>query len=481
MPDRDAHQLDDARRAWERYSRREFLSRSGIGLGSLALSSLLSEEARAQDTTVGPHHTPRAKSVIFLFMAGGPSQLDLFEDKPKLRELDGDPIPASLIQGKRFAFIDPRKQTVQLMGSPRTFAHHGECGMTFSSLLPHTAGIADKICMLRGMQTDIINHGPAKLLANTGSRLFGRPSMGSWILYGLGSETRDLPGFVVLLSGERGPNGGSTLWDSGFLSSRYQGVALRQGPEPIVDLRSPPGFDGERQRDFFETVRRLNEGRPTATEDDELRTRVEAYEMAARMQTSGPELTDLSREPQSVLDLYGVTPGEPSFATNCLLARRLVERGVRFVQLYHPDWDHHGRFLNLGRPLERICREVDQGSAALVTDLEQRGLLDDTLVVWGGEFGRTPMREPNVHEGRDHHIDAYNMWLAGGGVKRGHVHGATDEFGFDVVEGRVHVHDLHATILHLLGLDHLRLTFKFQGRDYRLTDVAGEIVHDILA
>ena len=467
------------RDALERVSRREWLSRTGLGLGSVALSSLLGETASAQDGSPGPHHRPRAKNVIFLFMAGGPSQLDMFDDKPKLRELDGKQVPSSLLEGKRFAFL---KGNPELLGSPRSFARHGESGMQFSELLPHTATIADDICLLRGMTTDIINHGPAKMFVNTGSRLFGRPSMGSWVMYGIGSESRNLPGFVVLLSGSRGPNGGSTLWSSGFLSSRYQGVALRPGPEPILDMRSPPGFDDERQRAFFDTVREINLDRADALEDDELRTRIESYEMASRMQTSAPELTDLSREPQSVLDLYGVEPGKASFATNCLIARRLVERGVRFVQLYHPDWDHHGRpLLNLGEPLENICRDVDQGSAALVKDLKQRGLLDDTLVIWGGEFGRTPMRQPGLAVGRDHHIDAYTMWLAGGGVKAGYAHGVTDELGYNVLEGKVHVHDLHATVLHLLGLDHLRLTVKFQGRDYRLTDVAGEVVHDILA
>lgn len=461
-------------------SRRSMLSKGGAGLGLVALDSVFGQEARL--ALPAPHHAPRAKSMIQLFMCGGPSQLEMFEHKPKLQELDGKPVPASLLKGRRFAFLDNAKVPIRMLGTRQKFERHGQSGMSFSDLVPHMGGIADEICVLRGVVTEVINHGPAKVFFNTGSRLPGRPSMGSWLLHGLGSQCPDLPGYVVLLSGPRGPNGGSTLWTSGFLSSRFQGVPLRHGSNPILDLKSPPGFDHERQKAFFEAVHALNMGRPEALEDDELRTRVAAYSMAQEMQRSAPELTDISDEPQSILDLYGVTPGEPSFALNCLLARRMIERGVRFVQLYHPDWDHHGLApLSLGEPLAKVCKQVDRSSAALVIDLKQRGLLDETLVMWGGEFGRTPMLQDGPGLGRDHHIDAATMWLAGGGVKAGFEHGQTDELGFSVESGRVHLHDLHATILHLMGLDHLKLTTRFQGRDFRLTDVAGEVVHDILA
>jgi len=463
------------------WTRRQLFSGLGAGLGAIALESLLRADARPalNAGVVGTHHAPRAKHVVFLFMGGGPSQFELFEPKPKLVELDGEPVPPSLTAGKRFAFID---NDASLMGSSRAFRRYGESGMAFSELVPHMGGVADHLCRIRTMRTDIINHGPAKLFLNTGTQLLGRPSMGAWVTYALGSEADDLPGFVVLSSGARGPNGGKNLWSSGFLPTRYQGVALRAGGTPVLDLRNPPGVDAARQRRFFDAVGDLNRLAHERVGDDEIRTRIAAYEMAARMQVSAPELTDLSAEPKSVLDLYGVEPGRPSFAANCLLARRMVERGVRFVQLYHTDWDHHGTSsLNLGRPLESIAHEVDRPSAALVRDLAARGLLDETLVVWGGEFGRTPMRQSQVAVGRDHHVDAYTMWLAGGGVKPGYEHGVTDELGFSAVEGSVHVHDLHATLLHLLGLDHLRLTYRSQGRDFRLTDVAGEVVHELLA
>jgi hypothetical protein len=462
------------------FDRRQLLSGMGAGLGAMALQSLIHGESKRQfGGGVGPHHTPKAKNVIFLFMGGGPSQFELFEPKPKLTAMNGQPVPPSLTEGKRFAFIN---NDAKLMGNTRKFAKYGECGMDFSELVPHMSGIADDICMIRSMQTDIINHGPAKMFVNSGTQLLGRPSMGAWMNYGLGSESQNLPGFVVLSSGMRGPNGGKNLWSSGFLPSRFQGVALRAGGEPVLDLRNPPGIDSARQGRFFDAVGRLNRLAHQKVQDEEIETRIAAYEMAARMQASAPELTDLKAEPKSVLDLYGVEPGESSFAANCLLARRMVERGVRFIQLYHTDWDHHGTSsLNLGRPLENIARDVDRGSAALVTDLKQRGLLDDTLVIWGGEFGRTPMKQSQVSVGRDHHIDAYSMWLAGGGTKAGYTHGVTDELGYNVLDGGVHVHDLQATILHLMGLDHLRLTYRSQGRNFRLTDVAGEVKYDLLA
>ena len=468
---------EPAERAAHRLLRRRFLKDCGLGLGSIALGSLLAEEGHAQEARL-PHYRPRAKNVIFLCMGGGPSQLDLFEEKPLLKRLDGQPAPRSLVEGKRFAFIDG---SAKLMASPRTFHRAGDGGASFSELVPHMASIVDDMCLVRGMRTDIINHGPAKLFLFTGSPRFGRPAMGSWVSYGLGSETRDLPGFCVLVSGPRGPNGGSILWSSAFLPRRHQGVAFNAGPQPVWNLNNPGGIDAERQEDFFDAVRALNEQAHERDPHTSIQARIDAYEMAHRMQSSAPELTNFHGESESTLAMYGIEGDEPSFARNCLLARRMVERGVRFVQLYHTDWDHHGRpTLNLGEPLERISREVDRPSAALVRDLKSRGLLDETLVIWGGEFGRTPMRQDGVQSGRDHHIDAYTMWMAGGGVKAGSVYGVTDEIGYEVVDQAVHVHDFQATVLHLLGLDHERLTYHFNGRDYRLTDIYGEVVHGLI-
>ncbi|MCL6504185.1 MAG: DUF1501 domain-containing protein, partial [Pirellulales bacterium] len=426
-----------------------------------------------------PHFAPRAKRVIFLFMAGGPSQLELFDHKPKLRELDGQVVPPEYVKNKRFAFI---KQDAKLLASRRKFARHGQSGAEISELLPHIASVADELAIVRSMVTEVFNHGPAKLFVNCGTPRFGAPSMGSWITYGIGSEAEDLPGFVVLQSGPRGPRGGAGLWSSGFLPTTFQGVPFLSGPEPILNLASPAGISPQQQADFVSTVRELNTQRLAAVGDAEIATRIAAYEMAYRMQSSAPALMDLSGETAQTLAAYGAEPGKVSYANNCLLARRLVERGVRFVQLYHTDWDHHGNNdTHLGQPLEDRCREVDQPTAALIRDLKQRGLLNETLVIWGGEFGRTPMGEPRDFLGRDHHIDGYTMFLAGGGIKAGITLGATDELGFYAVEDRVHVHDLQATILHLLGLDHLRLTFRFQGRDFRLTDVGGTVVHKLLA
>lgn len=474
-------------------TRRHFFGDCAVGVGSLALNLLLQQDGLAAPggfRTVkidpadplaprAPHFAPRAKRVIFLFMAGGPSQLELFDDKPKLRELHGQVPPPSLLAGKRFAFL---KGTEKLLGGERKFEQVGRCGMSLSELLPWHKKIVDEVCWLKGMTTDVFNHGPAKLFMNTGFQAPGRPSMGAWTTYGLGSESRDLPGFVVLQSGPRGPRGGASLWSSGFLPTSYQGVPLRSKGDPILNLRSPEGITRDAERDFYDTVGQLNRARLEAVGDPEIMTRVNAYEMAYRMQTSAPELMDLKQESADTLALYGVEAGKPSFANNCLLARRLVERGVRFVQLYHTDWDHHGdKANNLSGALEARCREVDQASAALVLDLKQRGLLDDTLVIWGGEFGRTPMGEERETVGRDHHVDAFTMWLAGGGVKAGYVHGSTDELGFGVVDGKVHTHDLQATIMHLLGFDHERLTYRFQGRDFRLTDVHGQVVKEILA
>ncbi|MGE0760886.1 MAG: DUF1501 domain-containing protein, partial [Pirellulaceae bacterium] len=455
-------------------TRRHFLADCRIGLGAMALGTLWGAEGlleAAADPSPNPfvprapHFRPRAKSVIFLFMAGGPSQLELFDPKPRLQQLDGQVIPASYVEKKRFAFI---KQDAKLLGTRRKFGAYGESGQVMSELLPHLATVADELAVIRSMKTDVFNHGPAKFYMNTGHERFGRPSMGAWVTYGIGSEADDLPGFIVLQSGPRGPRGGAPNWGSGFLPTTFQGVPFRTQGSPILDLASPPGIGAVRQQEFVGAVNDLNRLRLAATGDREVATRIAAYEMAFRMQTSAPELMKFSDETDETLQLYGATPDRPSFANNCLLARRLVQRGVRFVQLYHTDWDHHGnKGTELGESLDKICGEVDQPMAALVRDLKRRGMLDDTLVVWGGEFGRTPQGEPRDMPGRDHHVEAFTMWLAGGGIRPGLSLGRTDELGYYSVEDPVHVHDLQATILHLLGLDHLRLTFRFQGRDFR--------------
>jgi hypothetical protein len=472
------------------FTRRQFFSRCALGLGSIALASLLNERRAlgAAPTQLPnpmaprpPHLAPRAKNIIYLFMAGGPSQLELFDYKPRLVELNGQPIPQSFIEGKRFAFMGTSHGT-KLLGTRRAFQQHGQAGTWVSEMFPHTATIVDDITLVKSCATNLFNHAPAKLFMNTGSGQFGRPSMGAWVTYGLGSECQDLPGFVVLQSGPRGPRGGAVNWGSGFLPTSYQGVPLRGQGDPILDIASPAGVTAQRQRDTLDAIRDLNLSRLVETGDPEISTRISAYEMACRMQTSAPELINLSAESEATLKLYGVDKDKPSFARNCLLARRLIERGVRFVQLYHTNWDSHGGpGENLQADFEKVCREVDQGQAALVKDLKARGLLKDTLVVWGGEFGRTPMGENRDTTGRNHHIDAFTMWLAGGGVKAGAVIGETDELGFNPVADRVHVHDMHATILHLLGLEHTKLTFRFQGRDFRLTDVHGELVKKLLA
>lgn len=460
-------------------TRRHFFRDCQVGLGSLALMSLLSNDTRADGGILKqPHHKAKAKSVIFMFMAGGPSQLDLFTPKPMLNELAGKPIPKSFIEGKRFAFL---KGTPNVLGTPHQFQKGGKCGMDISDLLPHHRGIADDVTWIRSMKTDVFNHGPAKCFINTGSPQFGRPSMGSWVTYGIGSENQSLPGFIVLQSGPRGPRAGASLWSSGFLPTTHQGVPFLKGPAPILDLKTPKGIEAKQQEEFFGAVKSLNNLRFDAVQDPEIQTRVNAYETAYRMQTAAPELMDLSKENKETMDLYGAEAGKPSFANNCLLARRLVQRGVRFIQLYHTNWDHHGGPTeNLEKHLPEVCKEVDQASAALVKDLKRLGMLEDTLVIWGGEFGRTPMGEKRESVGRDHHIDAYTMWLAGGGTKPGLIYGNTDEIGYDVTENPVHVHDLQATILHLLGIDHLKLTYRFQGRDFRLTDVHGKVVGDML-
>jgi hypothetical protein len=459
-----------------------------MGLGGIALASLMNERLLGAPAALPnpmapkqPHFAPKAKNIIYLFMAGGPSQLELFDYKPKLLELNGKPIPQSFIEGKRFAFMGSSHGT-NLLGTRRAFKQHGQNGMWVSELFPHTATVVDDVSFVMSCAADLFNHAPAKLFMNTGSGQFGRPSMGAWVTYGIGSESNDLPGFVVLQSGPRGPRGGAVNWASGFLPTAYQGVPLRGQGDPILNIASPKGVTPERQRRTIDAIRDLNLQRLVETGDQEIATRISAYEMAYRMQSSAPELIDLSGESEETVKLYGIEKDKPSFARNCLLARRLVERGVRFVQLYHTNWDSHGGpGENLQSDFEKVCRDVDQGQAALVKDLKARGLLKDTLVIWGGEFGRTPMGENRDTTGRNHHIDAFTMWLAGGGVKAGSIVGKTDELGFNPVEDRVHVHDMHATILHLLGLDHKKLTFRFQGRDFRLTDVHGNVVTDLLS
>jgi hypothetical protein len=408
-------------------------------------------------------------------MAGAPSQPELFDYKPQLAKFDGTMPPASLIEGYRAAFINPSSK---LLGPKFKFARHGRCGAELSELLPHLAGVVDDIAIVKSMVTDAFNHAPGQIMMNTGSQQFGRPSFGSWVTYGLGSETRDLPAFVVLNSGKKGPSGGNSNFGSGFLPTVYQGVPFRGSGEPVLYLSNPRGIDAEVQRDSLDAIKRLNQRRLDVVGDPEISTRINSFEMAYRMQSSAPELMDVSREPRSVLAMYGAEPGKASFANNCLLARRLLERGVRFVQLFHESWDQHG---NLKKDLKKNCEDTDRASAALVKDLKQRGLLDETIVLWGGEFGRTPMVQGGGDDGRDHHPNAFTMWLAGGGIKSGLTLGRTDDLGFNVAEGKVHVHDLHATLLHLLGFEHTRLTYRFQGRDFRLTDVHGNIVHKLLA
>ena len=480
----------------QQQTRRHFFNQCGVGVGSMALASLISgsseaasPEAASPETPRNPlapkptHFPARAKRVIYMFMAGGPSQLDMFEHKPMLNQLNGQPIPNSYLEGKRFAFMDSSHR-INLLGTRRTFQKYGECGAWVSDLLPHTARIVDELTFIRTCKTDLFNHAPAKLFMNTGTGQFGRPSLGSWLTYGLGSECEDLPGFVVLQSGPRGPRGGSILWGSGMLPSTYQGVPLRNQGEPILNLTTPESVSDSQQLRVLDAVRQLNAKRLAETGDEEIATRINAYEMAYRMQTSAPELMDTSDESKETLDLYGIKdPKEASFARNCLLARRLIERGVRFVQLYHTNWDHHGGPTeNLEEHLPSISREIDQSGAALVLDLQRRGLLDDTIVVWGGEFGRTPMGEVRESTGRNHHIDAFTMWFAGGGFKRGFSFGETDEFGFGPIDHSVHVRDIHATLLHQLGLHHERLSIRSQGLDFRLTGVQpAKVVQEVLS
>jgi hypothetical protein len=461
-------------------SRREVLARGTSGLGSLALATLLAEDARGDG---GPHFAPRAKRVVWLHMAGAPSQIDLFDPKPKLVALDGTPCPEELFRKERFAFIEG---VPKLLGSPYRFTRSGPAGAEFSELLPHLAGVADELCVVRSLSTTQFNHAPAQIFMSSGHERIGRPSMGSWLAYGLGTENRDLPAFVVLTSGRYGPDGGNALWSSGFLPTVHQGVQLRSEGDPVLHLSDPPGMDGASRRRSLDALRALNAQRAAALGDPEIATRIAQYELAFRMQASVPELADIASEPAEVHALYGTEPGKRSFANNCLLARRLLERGVRFVQLYHWGWDSHGTSPSddIVTSLPERCRETDRASAALITDLARRGLLEDTLVFWGGEFGRTPMneeRDGSKYLGRDHHPHCFTALLAGGGIRRGALVGATDELGYHVTEDPLSVHDLHATMLHLLGLDHTRLTYFHQGRDFRLTDVEGVVAEKLLA
>ena len=482
--------------------RRYFLGECGVGLGKIALAGLLGESLRAStstglaaatadaeraaralaraaaSTTKQPHFAPRAKAVIHLFMAGAPSQLELFDPKPQLSKLEGKPLPKSVIGDQRYAFIQP---DAAVLGPRFAFAKHGESGAVLSDALPYLARVVDKLCIVKSCHTDQFNHAPAQLLFNTGFAQPGRPCMGSWALYGLGAETRDLPAFVVMSTGS-GLSAGTSLWSSGFLPSEFAGVRLRNGRDPILNVSTPAGFGASVQRDTFALIDGLNRERLETIGDPEIAARIASFELASRLQVSAPELMDLRSENAATLELYGCDPARPSFARACLLARRMVERGVRFINIYHEGWDAH---TDVRGNVKRNCRITDQGAAALVADLEQRGLLEDTLVIWGGEFGRTPMVETNPalgrRLGRDHHPQAFTMWMAGSGVRAGTTYGATDDFGFHIVENPVHVYDLQATILHLLGFDHERLTFHHAGRDYRLTDVHGHVVHDLLA
>jgi uncharacterized protein (DUF1501 family) len=457
------------------------LADCGVGIGKIAAASLLARSAAARDRATepkAPHFAPRAKAVIHLFMGGAPSQLDLFDHKPLLAEYEGKPLPPSVIGDQRYAFI---QQDAAVLGPRFPFARHGQSGAELGSPWRHLAEVADELCIVKSMHTDQFNHAPAQLLLNSGFSQPGRPSMGAWSVYGLGADTEDLPAFVAMITGS-GISAGSSLWSSGFLPKSCTGVRLRNGKDPILNLNTPARFAGATQADTFALLAELDRGRAEALADPTISARLQALEMAAKLQTSAPELLDLRREGQATLDLYGCDPDKPSFARACLLARRLVERGVRFVNLFHEGWDAHTDVLG---STERNCRATDQACAALIRDLKRRGMLDDTLVVWGGEFGRTPMVETNPalgrSQGRDHHPQAFTTWMAGAGVRAGYTHGETDDFGFHIVRDPVHVHDLQATILHLLGLDHERLTFRHAGRDFRLTDVHGRVVRELLS
>lgn len=462
-------------------NRRTFLRRASTGVGSIALGTLLGQSlgirpAQANDYINHVRIKPKIKRVIHLCMAGGPSHLETFDYKAKLAELDGKPMPKSVTEGQQIAQLQGQRDQLKIMGPQHGFSKVGKSGQQIGDILPNIQTIADEICIIRSMHTDQINHDPAHSLINTGSSIPGRPSMGSWLLYGLGSETDNLPGYIVLTSvgGGQSQPIASRQWHSGFLPSKFQGVEFRSKGEPVLYVKNPAGVDHARQKDLVSAVEKLNRIGLQRDYDPEIETRIAQYELAFKMQTSVPELADISDEPQSILDLYGTKGADGSFASNCLLARRLAERGVRFIQLYHRGWDHHG---GIKKGIKVTSKLVDQASAALVKDLKQRGMLDDTLIIWGGEFGRTPMAQGN---GRDHHIKGFSCWMAGGGIKPGMTYGATDELGYAAVENPIHINDMHATLLHLFGIDHTRLTYRYRGRDFRLTDVAGHVVNDIL-
>jgi hypothetical protein len=462
-------------------TRRQFFQNTGFAIGSMALAELFDCAASASEGAVHqqvPLLPAKAKSIIYLFMAGGPSTLDLFDNKPRLNELHGQVCPDSLLRGEKLVFI---KGVPRLLGSPHTFGRFGQSGAEMSSLLPHLSTVADEIAIVRSMHTTQFNHAPAQIFMNTGNQIIGRPSMGAWLSYGIGTANKDLPAFVVLVSGQSNPEGGKSCWGNGYLPTLFQGVELRNTGDPVLHLSNPPGVSPEVRRMTLDFVEALNQRRLATVNDPEIASRIASYEMAYKMQTSVPNLIDVRSEPESIHKLYGTTTGKASFANNCLLARRLVERGVRFVNIVHASWDHHS---NLDVELKQNCLMADQPIAALLKDLKQRGLLDSTLVVWASEFGRTPLGEnrPGFASvtGRDHHPFAFSLWCAGGGIKGGQVVGKTDDIGWGVVEDPVHIHDLQATLLRLFGINHLNLTYRFQGRDFRLTDVAGKVVDKML-
>lgn len=462
----------------QRQTRRQFFQDCGVGLGKIALGSLLAHQVCAAESP-SLHFPAKVKRVIYLFMAGAPSQLELFDNKPKLAELEGKPLPPSVIKGQRYAFIQPDAAVL----APRfKFAKHGESGTELSEVLPHLAKVVDNIALIKSVTTDQFNHSPAQIMLNTGSPIPGRPAIGAWLSYGIGTEAEDLPAFVVLKSGGS-LSGGAAMWSSGFLPSSHQGVVFRSQGDPILHVSNPAGFDNQAQRDSLDLLQSLNQQRFNVVGDPEIQSRIHAYEMAWRMQSAAPELMDFAAESKETLAAYGLDADKPGeFARNCLLARRLAERGVRFIQVYHAGWDHHS---DVEGGVKSQAKETDQATAALLTDLQQRGLLEDTLVIWGGEFGRTPMVEASAalgrSQGRDHHPQAFTMWFAGGGIKPGISIGKTDELGFSIAEDPVHVHDIQATLLHLLGINHERLTFPYQGREFRLTDVHGNLINQILA
>jgi hypothetical protein len=473
---------------FHRLSRRAFLGRSGAGMGMVALASLLNEQRVFADDAAKPqaakwegvvrplHFAPKAKRVIYLYMAGGPSHLETFDYRPKLGEMHGKPMPESFTKGQPIAQLQGQK--LNCFAPQHPFKKYGASGQEICSIFPNIGSVADDLCIIRSLHTEAINHDPAHTFMNTGTTISGRPAMGSWLYYGLGSECDNLPGFVVMVStgrsGQMQPIS-SRQWHSGFLPSRFQGVEFRGKGDPVLYVGNPKGVNAGQQRDVVDAVSELNRLQNNIVDDPEIATRIAQYEMAFKMQTSVPDLMNIADEPKDVLELYGTKGGDGTFAANCLLARRLAERGVRFIHLYHRDWDHHG---NIKNDIKVVAEEVDRPCMALLTDLKRRGMLDETLVIWGGEFGRTPMAQGN---GRDHHIKGFSMWLAGGGIKGGITHGSTDDLGYNAVEDVVHVHDLHATLLQLLGIEHKRLTYKFQGRDFRLTDVHGNVVKKILA